>query len=329
MGPRGALARSKHAIVLGIAALTAAAFGPLAVVSPARADPTVGEVEAQIDAAWNKLEPTIEEYNKTHTELTAKRKRQAELEAALKPLELQVDLARSRIGDLAAQTYKSGSSSSIAMFLNTGSANLLDQLAIMNQMSRKRLAEVTNVTDLQKKYLAEKKPLDELVSQLSTQDTELSKKRKQIESDIVALQKLRQQVYGAGGSGALRPVACPVEYLGGAGGDAIKRACAQIGKPYVYGAGGPDSFDCSGLTMYAWAGHVSLTHSAAGQLGQITQISRSELRPGDLVFYYSPIHHVGIYAGGGWIVHAPTTGDYVRMAKIDQSATAVAFGRPA
>lgn len=333
MGPgdtHGTSLRSviSRAAILGLATITASVAAALAPVGPAFGDPTVAEIEAQIDKQWSSLEPTIEQYNKTHAELVADQKKQSELEAKIKPLQLQVDLALSKVGDLAAHAYKSGSASPLAFVLSDGSSgSLLDQLSIMNQVSRKQLAEISNVTESQAKYLTEKRALDEVVSKLDTQDKELTAKKKQIETEISSLQKLRQQVYGSGGLGPLRPVACPVEYPGGPGGAAAKRACDQIGDPYVWGAAGPDSFDCSGLTMYAWSG--SLTHNAAGQFSQTTPISRSQLRSGDLVFYGSDFHHVAIYVGGGWVVHAPTTGDYVRMAKVDGPGAPYKFGRPA
>ena len=99
-----------------------------------------------------------------------------------------------------------------------------------------------------------------------------------------------------------------------AGGPAVAYAKAQVGKSYVYGAMGPDSFDCSGLTMAAWkqAG-VSLPHSSSAQYASGQQISESELQPGDLVFYYSPISHVGMYIGDGQIVNALNPGSGVQI----------------
>jgi cell wall-associated NlpC family hydrolase len=92
---------------------------------------------------------------------------------------------------------------------------------------------------------------------------------------------------------------------------------AQRGKPYVWAASGPRSFDCSGLTSFAYkAAGVSLPHSSRlqSQLGQ--PVSRDALQPGDLVFFYSPVSHVGIYIGNGQMVHAPTSGDVVKVAPI-------------
>ena len=109
---------------------------------------------------------------------------------------------------------------------------------------------------------------------------------------------------------------------------AVNTAKAQLGKPYVYGAAGPDSFDCSGLTMYAWrAGGVMLPHSAAMQYDAIAHISVSQLQPGDLVFFYTPIEHVGIYVGGGQMIDAPYTGAVVRYDSI-YTPNLVGAGRP-
>ena len=101
---------------------------------------------------------------------------------------------------------------------------------------------------------------------------------------------------------------------------AVQVALAQIGDPYVWGAGGPDAFDCSGLTSYAWAAAgVSLPHSSAGQMGYGTRVSRSEVRAGDLVFFYSPVHHVGLAISNTMMVHASTFGVPVKVAPIDSS----------
>ncbi len=110
----------------------------------------------------------------------------------------------------------------------------------------------------------------------------------------------------------------PVVANSGAAQVAIDMALAQRGKPYVWAAGGPRSFDCSGLTQYAFAAAgVNLPHSSRMQSQMGRSVSRSELQPGDLVFFYSPVSHVGIYIGGGQMVHAPTSGDVVKIAPID------------
>jgi cell wall-associated NlpC family hydrolase len=98
---------------------------------------------------------------------------------------------------------------------------------------------------------------------------------------------------------------------------AVAKAKEQIGKPYQWGGSGPDSFDCSGLTSFAWrAGGRSLPHSSRAQWSATTRVAISALQPGDLVFYGEPIHHVGIYVGSGQMVEASETGTPVRYASI-------------
>jgi cell wall-associated NlpC family hydrolase len=108
-------------------------------------------------------------------------------------------------------------------------------------------------------------------------------------------------------TGPVRPVAAR----------AISAAAAQIGKPYRWGAAGPDAYDCSGLTMYAWgAAGVSLPHSSRAQFSSLPHVANDQIQPGDLLFYGSPIHHVGIYEGGGVYIHAPESGESVRRDSI-------------
>ncbi|MFD4372779.1 NlpC/P60 family protein [Streptomyces sp. NPDC058486] len=116
-------------------------------------------------------------------------------------------------------------------------------------------------------------------------------------------------------SGDRGPVAAPT----GRASAAISFARAQLGKPYVWGATGPSGYDCSGLTQAAWrAAGVSLPRTTYTQINAGRRVSRSELAPGDLVFFYSGISHVGLYIGGGQMVHAPRPGAPIRIAPIDE-----------
>jgi len=109
------------------------------------------------------------------------------------------------------------------------------------------------------------------------------------------------------------PPAPPVR-SGDAASVAIAAARAQLGKPYVYGAAGPDSFDCSGLTQWAYGkAGIALSHYTGAQWNEGRHVSQSELAPGDLVFFYSDLHHVGIYVGGGEMIDAPHSGASVRQ----------------
>ncbi|WP_282694421.1 C40 family peptidase [Streptomyces sp. CC208A] len=116
-------------------------------------------------------------------------------------------------------------------------------------------------------------------------------------------------------SGERGPVTAPTSRASAA----ISFARAQLGKPYVWGATGPSAYDCSGLTQAAWrAAGVSLPRTTYTQINAGRRVSRAELAPGDLVFFYSGISHVGLYIGGGQMIHAPRPGAPVRIAPIDE-----------
>ncbi|MDQ3662162.1 MAG: NlpC/P60 family protein [Actinomycetota bacterium] len=109
---------------------------------------------------------------------------------------------------------------------------------------------------------------------------------------------------------------------------AVEAALDQVGKPYQWGAAGPDSFDCSGLMMWSWAqAGVALPHNSGAQYAATTRVEQSDWQPGDLLFAGSPIHHVGMYIGNGQMVEAPYTGAYVRVVSAYRSDYAGA-GRP-
>jgi cell wall-associated NlpC family hydrolase len=106
----------------------------------------------------------------------------------------------------------------------------------------------------------------------------------------------------------------------GRAGAAVSYALAQVGKAYVYGAAGPSAFDCSGLVAYAYAAAgYSLPHSSRAQSTMGRQISRANLQPGDIVYFYSPVSHVGIYLGKGMMVEARTFGQPVSVTSVDRA----------
>jgi peptidoglycan DL-endopeptidase CwlO len=296
----------------------------------AHADPSIAQLEKQIDEAWNKLEPVIERHNSVRADLAKKKQQAAVLQKKIQPLQLQVDLAMTRVGEFAATSYKNGNASTLNALLDSGSpTDFVNRLALLNEYAKGEHDRIKDVVDLKTRYDSQKAPLDALVTQLSRTEADLAKQQKQIDNSIKDLQRLRLKAYGTtGATGNYRPAPCPYEYTGGPGVTAAKFACAQISKPYVWGADGPGSYDCSGLTMAAWAkAGVRLPHNALQQSRTVRSVSRSELRPGDLVFYYSDVHHVSIYVGGGWVVHAPNSGDVVRMRKLDVGPIH-SYGRP-
>lgn len=327
MAPVRGFARLVRTALPALAAMGCGVLAAIVPVSPASADPT-------LDQLWDQAEAVIEQSNQVSLELKANRAKQADLEKSIAPLQQQIDAAMATVSQLSAQAYKSGNVFTLTSLMTSGSPNtLLDQLNMIDTISRQRLAEITDAKSVKDKYSTDKKALDELVDKQAKQEADLAAKKKDIDTKIKALESARKAATGSttvkATSGELKPTDCPVDGGSGAGFAAAQKACSKIGAKYVYGSSGPDTFDCSGLTMWSWAGSKSLPHNAASQYSSITHIGKDQLQPGDLVFYYSPIHHVGIYVGGGYIVHAPQTGDVVRMASVDRGSTSTYYGRPA
>jgi len=291
----------------------------LSLTATAGAAPTPADIEAQIDQQWNQLEPVIEQYNAADSEYKANAAKAAHLGDQIRPLALQVDLALSRVSAISVHYYESGRANAFSALLTTGSATgFADQLMTLNGIAMKEQAQIKDVMDLKAKYDAQKKPLDDLLANLAKQKSVLAAKKAGINTQITKLNQMRLAAYGSGaGTGDLKPAACPSTYDGSLGSKAAQAACKQIGKDYIFNTAGPRTFDCSGLTMYAWAqvGVTYLRHYTQWQYQDTKRITNDQLRPGDLIFIYPDKHHMGMYVGNGWMVHAPHTGDVVRMAK--------------
>ncbi|MBP2704281.1 C40 family peptidase [Microbispora sp. RL4-1S] len=158
---------------------------------------------------------------------------------------------------------------------------------------------------------ARQSEVKKLLSSLDGRRTKIEKLVKRAESNLYS------KVAGSVGVGRATRISFPIVGDGKAA-EAARWALSQQMKPYVWGAAGPSSFDCSGLVLAAYQ-HVgiSLPHYTGDQWTAGTHLaSKDDLRPGDLVFFYGDLHHVGIYIGGGYMVHAPHTGDVVRVAKM-------------
>ncbi len=111
------------------------------------------------------------------------------------------------------------------------------------------------------------------------------------------------------------PPSTPTPAPSGRAGTVVAYARAQLGKPYVFATAGPNTFDCSGLTMAAWsAAGVRMPHYSGSQATMFPKVSWDQLQPGDIVVFYGDLHHVGLYIGGGMMIHAPQTGDVVKIA---------------
>ncbi|MEU1687217.1 NlpC/P60 family protein [Micromonospora sp. NPDC005707] len=293
--------------------VAAVAVGAGMLTAPAHAAPSVDEIDAQIDKQWEKLEPTIEQYNKVRSQLKVNKKKSADLQKKMVPLELESALAMNKVGDIAARYYIQGPSQDLgALLVSTRPGTLAEQLVILDRLADDQRKQIAGVLAVRDKYNKQKQKLDALIATELKQEKDLATKKKQIDSEIKRLTAMLPVT-------SIRPAGCPAidGVVSSAARTAIKTACAQVGDPYVWGATGPNSFDCSGLTQYAYkAAGISLTHFTGAQWNEGRKVSRSDARPGDLVFFGSDLHHVGLYLGNGVMVHAPRTGKPVQVSSI-------------
>ncbi|TDB81280.1 peptidoglycan endopeptidase [Micromonospora sp. KC721] len=318
---RAGLRRAARRLITVVAAVV---VGAGMLVAPAHAAPTPEEIEAAIDKQWEQLEPTIEQYNKVRAQLKKDRKKAEELQKKIEPLALQTELALNRVGDMASRYYMTGPSQEIgALLVNVKPGTLTEQLTYLDRLAAQERKELQVVIDARAKFDAEKQKLDALIAQEVEQERELAAKKNQINAEIKRLQASMPKT-------TVKVSGCPTinGVVSSAARTAIQVACQQVGDPYVWGATGPNAFDCSGLTQFAYkAAGISLTHFTGAQWNEGKAIPRSEARPGDLVFFFSDLHHVGLYLGGDLMVHAPRAGKPVQVANINNMPVA-GFRRP-
>jgi peptidoglycan DL-endopeptidase CwlO len=300
----------------------------------AHAEPTLSEIEQQLEKASIEAEKIIEAWNKVNEDYQATQAAIADLTTRMRPLQAGMDRAYANVDKIALAAYRGGNGlNTVSVLLSAGSSgSFVDQLSTLEQLSRSQQRDIAGYTEAKQAFDAEKARLDQLLATQNAQKAELETKKTKIEADIKQLEELHRRAIAAGrrtvapNSNGTTTVAPPPAVAGGAG-KVVAYAYSVLGRPYQWGGTGNPGFDCSGLTMMAWqqAG-VSLPHNAASQWSRIRHISRSDLAPGDLVFYYS-LGHVGIYIGGGNIIHAPHSGDVVRVASVDRSPP-YGYGRP-
>jgi cell wall-associated NlpC family hydrolase len=327
--------------LLRTAAIVASAtFAVMLVPNPGHANPSPDDVVRELTAASDTLEITIERYNVARDEVQLTEVRLAAATAQLAPLQAAADQGQQAINEMASSAYRSAGVSPVNALLSTTSADvLMDQLTILGHLASERAHLVAEAVAARDRYASEQQSLQALAAQQHARVDDLAGQRTVIETRIDQLEQMRsrasrsQPTMRSPAAAAPRqpspPETRPPAVGSNAASAAVRFVYAQLGKPYRWGAEGPDSFDCSGLTKAAWgAAGVGLPHSAAGQFGVVRRVDRADLRPGDLVFYYRDVHHVGMYVGDGRVIDAPRTGERIAMRQIDFVPIA-GYGRPA
>jgi cell wall-associated NlpC family hydrolase len=318
--------RSRTALALG-AALVAAAAGLLSPTAAAAAPGTAAEASELVRKAAEQL--TVVDEQVHEAKLTVAAQQQAAEAAAEQAAVAQAALAayEPQLRAIAQSGYTGTTQSRVAAFLTSDSAtDLVQQIATIDLIAEHMNSVVSEVAAAQAAAQQAQAAADQAAAtatagleQLEAQQAEVQKQVAAYQADFARLSATDQARVTTAVAGRSLQAPRDLPMPPGAAGEAIRTALAQVGDPYQHAASGPDAFDCSGLTSYAYAAAgFSLPHSSRAQSQLGAEVSRAELQAGDLVFFYTPISHVGLYIGDGMMVHARTYGSPVAVTSVDQ-----------
>jgi cell wall-associated NlpC family hydrolase len=313
-----------------------AVVGTLFVTAPAQAAPTTsGEAAELVAARGHELEVLSERFNEARVALAAQQEATRAAAATMEQATAELAVAQQHVRGLARTAYTGEGLGSFQALLTSDSADaFVDRMATLqlvagHQSGILERAASASVTAAQAGATAQQAAAEAQAQYdaVAAQQAALQAEVDQYRAEFAKLSAQEQQAAIAGHHGEERasrsedreaePASGPVVADSDAAQTVIDAAMAQRGKPYVWAAGGPNSYDCSGLTAYAFrAAGINLPHSSRMQSRMGQPVSRDELQPGDLVFFYSPVSHVGIYIGDGQMIHAPTSGDVVKVAPL-------------
>ncbi|MEU3185426.1 NlpC/P60 family protein [Streptomyces sp. NPDC006923] len=308
---------------------------------------TVAEMLSQLQRLYQQAEEATEAYNATEAELLRLRAESEKLSTRLTRARTALARSRGEVGRLARQQYQGQSDLSryLRLLLAHNPQQALDERHLLDRAARGRKATVARLTESEKRAdalaSASRKALDrqqELAEKQKKQRDAVRNRLQQVERLLASLsreqiaavtrlekdgtEKAQRELIASGALGG------PAEAEGlttgqntlapsAVGNTALRYAAAQIGKPYEWGAEGPDSFDCSGLTSQAWArAGVAIPRTSQEQWRELPRVSLDELRPGDLVIYFPKATHVAIYLGDGMVIQAPRPGAHVKVSPL-------------
>ncbi|WP_329257842.1 NlpC/P60 family protein [Actinoallomurus sp. NBC_01490] len=315
-----------------LATLCVAASAALVLPSvPAEAapKPTLKESQAKLKKLNSQVDHQDNVYNKAKEERQAAKKKYDALRKSVAEDQKTYEHLRERVAQLAAAAYKSGDSGDLPTLVSANNPeDVLDQISVFTQVAHNRSTEVTQFLNaaqlLQRQKAQAQQAAADLNAKLKSEKAQLDKLKKQAAQQQSLVNRL-----GGGASGGSHGGT----YNGPASGPArlaLEYAYAHKGDPYKYGGAGPNSFDCSGLVMMAWrhAG-VSLPRVVPDQYNATRRVARSDLQPGDLVFFDN-LGHVGLYVGNNQFIHAPHTGTVVQIESLSgyYSSNYYGAGRP-
>ncbi|MEU1008035.1 NlpC/P60 family protein [Streptomyces sp. NPDC005890] len=299
------------------------------------------EVKAKVDKLYEQAEQATEKYNGAKEKQQKLQKEIATIQDNVARGQEELNKLRDGLGSLATAQYRSGGiDSSVQLFLSSDPDDFLDKASTLDQLSSQQVDALKKIQDKQRELAQERAEATEKLKDLSATRTELGNKKKEVQGKLAEAQKLlnsltakekaqlAQEQQRANRSSTERVDLGDAPPASGRAQAAFSAAQTRLGSPYVYGATGPSSFDCSGLTSWAYAqAGVSIPRTSEAQAQIGTKIySQSDLKVGDLVFFFNDLHHVGLYAGNGQILHAPRTGTVVRYESMTTIGGPFMFG---
>jgi cell wall-associated NlpC family hydrolase len=318
--------------VLTTAAAAAVALSSQAANAAPSEKPSKDEVKAKVDKLYEQAEQATEKYNGAKEKQEKLQKEISTIQDNVARGQEELNELRDSIGLAAAAQYRTGTiDSSLQLFLSSNPDDYLDKASTADQLSAQQVEALKKIQEKQRELAQDRAEASDKLKDLASTRTELGKKKKEVQAKLAEAQKLLNTLtakekaeLAAADARASRDAGERVDLgnTGPASGRALaafQAAQSKIGSPYVYGASGPSSFDCSGLTSWAYAqAGVGIPRTSQDQANAGTRIySQADLKVGDLVIFYGDLHHVGFYAGNGQVLHAPRTGTVVRYESIN------------
>ncbi|WP_369212728.1 C40 family peptidase [Streptomyces flavofungini] len=291
------------------------------------------EVKSEVDALYHDAEIATEKYNGAKEKAEKAETSLGELREEAARRTQKLNAARQSLGSYATAQYRTGGvDPSLRLALSSDPEHFLERAAIADRAGSHQAAAVSSVQKQLRGIDQLHDEADDRLTALRARQAELRKHKATVTGKLGEAKRLLSRLTGAqrteatGGDGGRASRADTRDATGAASkapntraASAVAYAYKALGSPYVWGATGPDAFDCSGLTQAAYrAAGVSLPRTTYAQIAAGDRVPRSALRPGDLVFFYSGISHAGIYVGNGQMIHAPNPSAPVRLAPIDQ-----------
>ena len=314
------------------------AAAPSATSAPAPEPRTPEEARQRLDGVQREAEALTEQWHAATDDLDTKQADADRVRESVEPLREAADRARAdeetfrgTVDGVALVYFQSGRLDQFnALLASPGPQTYLDRMSALETLAADRVValdelrqKVDTAADAQRRADLATTEAQSAADAARQAADELKARKADADTRIREAEQLLRRLSPAEIADRNGPAEdAPDVALGkGVGVDALRAAATKLGRPYVWGASGPNSFDCSGLTSWAFrqAG-VTLPRSSSAQARIGSPVSWNNLQPGDLVFYYSPVSHVGIYAGGGKMINAPQSGDVVKYQTVSRSA---------